>query len=244
MKQARAMIRGGTGAGVVGTVMVHGAAVAFVLAAARPPKPGPPVYAVELVAAPAPVTAANAPVATAPTPTPAPEPAVAKTPPKPSHTPAVKTPPPPKPEPTKTPPRPQTTTPVPGAQTSRTTKNAAVTPAPGETPSNGTDAVTVKTPGLAFAYPDYLRNIVAQIYRRWDRPQGGTLRAEVFFLILRDGSVRDIRFLTPSGDFSFDLNAQGAIEAAANAHAFGALPDGYPQDVLPVSFFFEPGRAR
>ena len=104
--------------------------------------------------------------------------------------------------------------------------------------------MTVKTPGLTFAYPEYLRNIVAQIYRRWDRPQGGTRRAEVFFMILRDGSVRDIRFLTPSGDFTFDLAAQGAIEAAANAGAFGPLPDGYPQDVLPVSFYFEPGRSR
>ena len=63
-------------------------------------------------------------------------------------------------------------------------------------------------------------------------------------MILRDGSVRDIRFLTPSGDFTFDLAAQGAIEAAANAGAFGPLPDGYPQDVLPVSFYFEPGRSR
>ena len=63
-------------------------------------------------------------------------------------------------------------------------------------------------------------------------------------MILRDGSVRDIRFITPSGDFTFDLTAQGAIEAAATAGAFGPLPDGYPQDVLPVSFYFEPGRSR
>ena len=243
MKRSVPVIRGGQAAGVVGTLAVHGAAVAFVFALARPPKPMPPVYAVELVAAPAPVSAPSAPVATAP-PAPAPEPAVARTPPKPTRTPAVKTPTPPKPEPARIPPRPATTTPVPGAQTARNTKTAAVAPAPGETPSNGTDPVTVKTPGLTFAYPEYLRNIVAQIYRRWDRPRGGTLRAEVFFLILRDGSVRDIRFLTPSGDFTFDLNAQGAIEDAANNHAFGPLPDGYPQDVLPVSFYFEPGRAR
>ena len=235
-------IGGGETAGMIGTALVHGAVLAFVFAAARPPKAGPPVYAVELVAAPAPVSAPSAPVATAP-PAPAPQPAVSRAPAKPSHAPAVKTPPA-KPEPARTPPRTATPPPVPGAQTARTTKTAAVAPAPGETPSNGTDAVTVKTPGLAFAYPEYLRNIVAQIYRRWERPRGGTLRAEVFFLILRDGSVRDIRFLTPSGEFTFDLGAQGAIEAAANAGAFGPLPDGYAQDVLPVSFYFEPGRSR
>ena len=242
MRRTAVVTRGGETAGMVGTLLVHGMVIGFVIAAARPPKPMPPVYAVELVAAPAPVTAPSAPVATAPT-NPAPEPAVSKTPAKPAPTPAVKTPQP-KPEPVR--PQPRATTPasVPGAQTSRVTKTAPVTPAPGETPSNGTDAVNVKTPGLTFAYPEYLRNIVAQIYRRWERPQGGTLRAEVFFLILRDGTVRDIRFLTPSGDFTFDLTAQGAIEAAANSGAFGPLPDGYPQDVLPVSFYFEPGRGR
>ncbi|HVX88164.1 MAG TPA: TonB C-terminal domain-containing protein [Gemmatimonadales bacterium] len=237
----RPEVQGGRAAGAVGTIAVHGAVVAVAFAMARPPKPMPPVYAVELVAAPAPVAAPTAPVATAP-PAPTPTPAVSRTPPKPSRTPAVKTPPP-KPEPVRTPPR-AATTPNPGAQTSRTTQSSAVTPAPGETPSNGTDPVTVKTPGLTFAYPEYLRNIVAQVYRRWERPRGGTRRAEVFFMILRDGSVRDIRFTTPSGDFTFDLAAQGAIEAAANAGAFGPLPDGYPQDVLPVSFYFEPGRTR
>lgn len=242
MKRPAPVVRGGGTVGVVGTLAVHGAAVAFVFVAARPPKPMPPVYAVELVAAPAPVNAPAAPVATAP-PTPAPEPAVSRTPPKPSRTPAVKAPAP-KPEPARTPPKPAATPSAPGAQTARSTRTAAVAPAPGETPSNGTDPVTVKTPGLSFAYPEYLRNIVAQIYRRWERPRGGSLRAEVFFFIHRDGSVSDIKFLTPSGDFTFDLTAQGAVEAAANAGAFGPLPDGYGQDVLPVSFYFEPGRSR
>ena len=226
--------------GVVGTIAVHGSAIAFALWSGKPPRPMPPVYAVELVAAPAPVAAPEAPVATAP-PTSTPEPAVPTTPP-PKPTSRDTRPAAPKPEPVKTPPKPATTPPNPGAQTARRTTTAAVAPAAGETPSNGTDAVTVKTPGLTFPYPDYLRNLVSQIYRRWERPRGGTRRAEVFFMVLRDGSVRDIRFLTPSGDFTFDLAAQGAVEAAANDGAFGALPDGYPQDVLPVSFYFEPGR--
>lgn len=241
MKRARPEVQGGGAVGAVGTLAVHSAVIAFALVGARPSTPMPPVYAVELVAAPAPVNAPSAPVATAP-PTSTPQPAVARTPPpKPSRQSAV---PITKPTPTRTPPKPTTAPGNPGAQTARATTTAAVAPARGETPGNGTDPVTVKTPGLTFAYPEYLRNIVAQIYRRWDRPRGGTRRAEVFFMILRDGSVRDIRFLTPSGDFTFDLAAQGAIEAAANAGAFGPLPEGYPQDVLPVSFYFEPGRSR
>ena len=242
MKRSRPMVQGGGAVAAVGTLTVHGVVLAFAFMGNRPVRPSPPVYAVELVAAPAPIAAPEAPVATAPAAA-TPEAAVPTTPPP---KPAARDTraPAPKPEPVKTPPKPTTTPPNPGAQTSRTAATAAVAPAPGETPSNGTDAVTVKTPGLTFPYPDYLRNIVSQVYRRWNRPRGGTRRAEVFFMIRRDGSVTDIRFLTPSGDFNFDLEAQGAIEAAVNAGAFGALPEGYPQDVLPVSFYFEPGRSR
>jgi protein TonB len=239
VKRSRPPVQGGGAVGAVGTLAVHGAVVAFAFVGNRPAPPSPPVYAVELVAAPAAVAAPVAPVATAPA-TSTPEPAAPTATPKPA--PRNDRPAPPKPEPARTLPKPAATPPNPGAQTGRTTTTAPVAPAAGEKPGSGTDAVTVKTPGLTFPYPDYLRNIVSQIYRRWDRPRGGTRRAEVFFMILRDGTVRDIRFLTPSGDFTFDLNAQGAIEAAANDGAFGELPDGYPQDVLPVSFYFEPGR--
>jgi hypothetical protein len=54
--------------------------------------------------------------------------------------------------------------------------------------------------------------------------------------------VRDIHFVTRSGSFAFDLDAQGAVEAAGNAQAFGPLPDGWESDVLPVSFYFKPTR--
>ena len=64
--------------------------------------------------------------------------------------------------------------------------------------------------------------------------------AEVMFLIRRDGSVTSFRFLTRSGAYSFDLDAEGAVEAAGNARAFGPLPDGFGDDVLPVIFSFDP----
>ena len=41
---------------------------------------------------------------------------------------------------------------------------------------------------------------------------------------------------------AFDLEAQGAVEAAARA--FGSLPAGFGDDVLPVVFSFDPGRLR
>jgi protein TonB len=118
-------------------------------------------------------------------------------------------------------------------------------PAPDVEPSTGTDVTTVKTSGVAFPFPEYLENIVAQVYRRWNRPQGNvSLKAEVMFFIHRDGSVSNVRFVTRSGSFAFDLEAQGAIEQAANQRAFGPLPERYVADILPVRFFFDPTSRR
>jgi protein TonB len=218
----------GRTAGVLGTVVVHAAAAFFLFSVVKTPPPSPPVYAVNLVAAPAPAPKQRlAPEATPSPPAPEP-PAPAKTTPK---VPVKKVPVPPKKEQVEPTPRRDPT-----PKTS-----APETPAPGETPSTGRDATTVKTPGLDFPYPEYLRNVENQIYRRWARPTGNVaLRAEISFLITRDGTVRAIQFVTRSGNFSYDLEAQGAIEAAGNAHAFGPLPDGWQADVLPISFYFEP----
>jgi protein TonB len=219
----------GRAAGMVGTILVHGAAVSFLFTTVKPSKASPPSYAVELVAAPAPTQKRLAREAL-PTPPPVEKPAPVKpTPPKPTKAPA-----PPKPKPP--PPSEETKEPPP--------KTAAeATPAPGETPSTGSDVATIKTPGLAFPYPEYLRNIVTQVYQRWDRGSAKQRSfAEISFLILRDGSVRDIHFVTRSGSFAFDLNAQGAVEAAGNSRAFGPLPDGWDADVLPVSFYFKPSQ--
>jgi outer membrane biosynthesis protein TonB len=223
-------------AGAAGTALIHASLLLLVVAGIKTPPPMAPIYTVELVAAPRPSPSARpAPEAVS---RPAEQPDPGPPAPKPSKTTAV-------PVPTKTPPKPKPTgprsEPDPVKREPAPRSQSQVAPAPGETPSTGTDAVNIKTPGLQFAYPEYLRNIVAQVYRRWDRPGGNqSLRAEVSFFIMRDGSVRDIRFVTPSGNFSFDLSAQGAIEAAGNARAFGPLPDGYEADVLPVSFFFTP----
>jgi protein TonB len=117
--------------------------------------------------------------------------------------------------------------------------------APDVEPSTGSDPATVKTSGVEFPYPEYLRNIVAQVYRRWQRPSGDvSLRAEVLFFVHRGGNISNFQFVRRSGSFGFDLEAQGAIEAAANAGAFGPLPAGYAADVLPVSFFFDPTSTR
>jgi outer membrane biosynthesis protein TonB len=215
-------------AGGIGTVVVHGAAVLFLVGQVGTTRAAsPPVYAVNLVAAPAPTERRRIAREALPTP-PQEKPAPVK--------PSPKPPPKAPPKPAPTPPAP-----TPPDREAPAPTQAPVTPAEGETPSTGTDVVTIKTPGLEFPYPEYLRNIVNQIYSRWDREDArGNRFAEISFMIRRDGSVHDIRFVTHSGSFAFDLSAQGAIEAAGNALAFGQLPDGWEADVLPVSFYFKP----
>jgi periplasmic protein TonB len=105
----------------------------------------------------------------------------------------------------------------------------------------GTDVATIRSDGIEFPFPGYLNNIVRQIALNFNpRNPSARLKAEVRFLIHRDGSVSDLTFVRRSGNFSFDLEAQGAVEAASSARRFGPLPEGFSDDVLPVVFSFDP----
>jgi protein TonB len=107
----------------------------------------------------------------------------------------------------------------------------------------GTDVIQVDNEGIAFPYQAYLDNIVRQIALNFS-PRGniGALRAEVSFLIRRDGSITAPLLLTRSGSKAFDLEALGAVEAASRA--FGRLPPGYSEDALPIIFTFDPARMK
>ena len=85
--------------------------------------------------------------------------------------------------------------------------------------------------------------IVRQIALNFS-PKGnvGALRAEVFFMIRRDGKMTGFKFLTRSGNLAFDIEAQGAVDAASRS--FGVLPAGYTDDVLPVVFSFDPSKLK
>lgn len=203
--------------GLVGSVLVHvGAVVALVLSIRPQLGMTQPSYAVELVAA-SPASGRARPAPETPEPAPVTPKAAPKALPK-AAKPVAKSP-------AKAPAK----------------AGSPVTPLPGETPKGGSDIANVKTQGKEFPYPEYLRNLVTQIYRRWNRPAGNAaLEAEVTFVILRDGTVKEIKLLRSSRSYSFDEEAQGAIETAALAKAFGPLPAGYPADYLPISFLFTP----
>lgn len=214
--------RPGVVAGLAGTLLAHAVAVGgFLLVALQRPTPLGPVYAVNLVAAP-PLTQPASAVDATPRP---PAPVERAAPIKPPSRTAKAAPVPPPSRPT---PRTETAPPSPRQSL------------PGEV-GTGSDVANLSTPGADFPHPEYLRNIVNQIYRRWNRPLGSpALRAEVTFLILRDGTVREIAVASRSRSYSFDLGAQGAVEAAGNAKAFGPLPEGFQADVLQISLWFVP----
>lgn len=208
-------------AGFLWTMGIHTAAVVVLLWSASATSPLPQTYAVKLTAAPAPTTQRRLAAEAVPRPVERVAP-----PPKPAVKPVTPTPP------AKATPKPVERAPA--------TANPA-TPLPGETPSTGSDVATVDLKGLAFPFPEYLQNIVTQILRRWDRPvSNAALRTDISFTILRDGTVRDIQVTRSSRNYTFDLEARGAVEAAARAGAFGPLPDGFEADALPITFYFKP----
>lgn len=210
--------------GLAGTLAVHGAALVLFLTSAAGARSAPPTYRVRLVAAPEV------------------SPEARRAPPAVEREAAPKEPPPPTRQPTPkntaspAPPPPVADT-KPREAAPRTTPTAR--PLPGEKPSTGTDVATVSTEGIDFPFPEYLQNIVSQVLRRWQRPLESTpLEAEVGFLVHRDGSVTDLQFVRRSGNFAFDLEAEGAVEEAGRFKAFGPLPEGWTSDVLFVRFFF------
>lgn len=216
------------------SLALHATLVALIVLGFRksPPQPLPPIYRVNIIAAPAGPRAIGVV-----------QPEVAETPPEPAPT---VTPPAPTPLKESPIPTPKLTPPKARPKATPVEKPAAAVPKPtapraggGPIGGKGSDVATVQTEGIDFPFPGYLNNIVRQIALRFNPADANSgLRAEVRFVIRRDGSVIGIGFVTRSGNYAFDLEAQGAIEASARQ--FGPLPEGFRDDALPVVFSFDP----
>ncbi len=220
---------------------------AFLMLRPSAPPPSPPIYRVQLIAAPAgeraigvvqdvpPVTVAEpTPVPVAP---PVPKSATIKARPTPAKPTTVP----------KTVPKAATPTPKPVEKQQKPAKTQTPAPTAGGGPvgGKGADVANVDTPGIEFPYPGYTQNITRQLILRFGR-LSGSFEATVRFVIRRDGTVdpESIKLVTSDGDYSFKQRALGAVEAAANAKSFGPLPAGYQEDILPVTFRFSPSLNR
>ena len=123
-------------------------------------------------------------------------------------------------------------------------------PEPSTSPNPDPDVETpgedlnVRLEGLRRDYPVYYENIIRQMQRcfRWRGEED--LRAKVYFVISRDGSVSEVDIVESSRSLAFDIEAMGAAECAGDRGRLGPLPEALPFDRLPVSFTFSPRAGR
>jgi periplasmic protein TonB len=214
---------------VLASLTVHLAILAPIVAFTRVPRAMEfETIRITLVSAPAPVEAARP---APPEPEPEPEPVAEEPTPEPVVEPPRPEPPPERP---REPPPPERPTPPRQTPPPRTPPAAEPTP--------GAEGINIATEGRDFPFPEYLNNVVAQLYRYFRWTEGGTPRATIYFEITPDGSVRNIRMIRPSGNIRFDFAVQGAVETAGNRGAFGPLPEAYVGGSLPVQLEVEPPR--
>ncbi len=104
------------------------------------------------------------------------------------------------------------------------------------TPGGGGGGLRIEG-DLVFPYPGYLDSLVTRIQDHWEEPLAqGTLKATVFFRILRDGTITDFRVDASSGSLPFD---RSALDAVVRANPLSPLPEGFRGDNLGVYFDFE-----
>ncbi len=98
--------------------------------------------------------------------------------------------------------------------------------------------VAVDAGNFEFSY--YLLLLRNRIAAHWTPPSGLSggqpIRAVVYFRVLRDGSIRDVRLESASAAEFFD---RSALRAVAISDPMPPLPDGYSGAVLGVHFGFE-----
>jgi len=119
-------------------------------------------------------------------------------------------------------------------------------PAPLTSPDPDPDVETlgedlnVRMEGIRRDYPEYYNNILRQMQRCFRWRGEDNLRARVYFVINRDGSVSEVDILESSRNIRFNIEAMGAAECVGSRGRLGPLPEALPFDQLPIVFYFEP----
>lgn len=234
--------------GMTVSIVLHiGAMAALLFWKGMAPPARPPQYRIELIGAAGlkrqmGVVADKQPIETAPKPAEAPK-AAERAPEEVKKPAPVKAKAKPEPKPQKATPN-QTKSKQPAAQPAEkaTAKPALPVAGSGRSTGRGTDVTNMLVEGIQFPFPVYLDNIYRQVILAFNWARPGELVAEFRFVIHRDGSVTDIELLKSSGTRAFDLEGRGAIESVGNRRAFGSLPAGFSDDVLPVYFTFRPDK--
>jgi outer membrane biosynthesis protein TonB len=224
---------------VIGSAVVHTAAIflAWWTTATTSELPDFVVFEIELISPPAAELGE-------PTPPP-PEELVIETPFDPVPEPQEETPPPVIDEepPVEEPPQPEET-PAPPDVEPVVDPIAPTSPDPDPDVETPGEDLNVRMEGIRRDYPEYYNNIIRQMQRcfRWRGDED--LRAAVYFVINRDGSVSEVDIRESSQSIAFDIEAMGAAECAGSRNRLGRLPEALPFDQFPVVFWFEPRAGR
>jgi len=115
---------------------------------------------------------------------------------------------------------------------------AMVSPMMGQPGSGGVGLGTGTPLGDRFgAYAALLQQRIAQAWKTQDvDPRIRTAPAVIMnFTILRDGTIRDIRLKTSSGNTTLDRSAERAVYEVAKVDP---LPAAYPRDKAEIEFWF------
>jgi periplasmic protein TonB len=238
----RAKLDRGAAPGLVISIVLHAGLAAAVAYAALHAKPPQPVGLVNITFAQMP--AASTPAAAKPAPKPKPaapaapkveEPKASITEPKPAveQKPAV-------PEKNTVPLSPFGQSTKKGSERPETAKPAPAAPAAPAVPGTTTD-VPVGGSGVTgleggdFPYTIYIQSMHRRIGSNWFRAGGSGTPAVVYFRILRDGTITDIRIETSSGNPTFD---RAALSAVRSSNPLNPLPFGYDGTYLGVHLTF------
>ncbi len=95
-----------------------------------------------------------------------------------------------------------------------------------------TNQATLGVEDPNFTYGYYLDRVVAVISSNWVRPLMGNMETRLHFRIQRDGTISDLRIVTPSTAPEFDAAALRAVETSS---PLPPLPKGYTQDDLGIN---------
>lgn len=229
----RANLERGVGLGVLLAILLHGAIVGAAVLAAKYAKPLKPAKMVSIQFANMPASAPPAaPKRAEARPASVPKPEEPKIEPKIVEPQPVVEPKPPAPKP------PEKNT-VPLSPFGQSTKKGSEAPAPakpapappaGATQPGVTDTVAPGGSGVTgieggdFPYALYLQGMHRRIGDKWIRPNVNGPTVVIYFRILRDGTIKDARIETPSGNPTFD---RAALSAVRSASPLNPLPFAY-----------------
>ena len=124
-----------------------------------------------------------------------------------------------------------------GKSTKKGSENPVVPAArqPGNPATEAVPPTQATFEGGDFPYTVYIDRMTTKLGAAFFRPQGTSSIVGVYFVIDRDGTIRDARIETPSGNSTLD---RAALRAVLESSPLGPLPFGYSGTYLGVHLKF------